>query len=255
MPEPVQRIPETGASVALKSFFAALLDFAFPPLCHVCGKYFPDADRLHICPSCMELLPAPSSPLCKVCGVPFVGAGDDHTCSSCLKQPPAFDAARAAIVYDGPGRDLIHSFKYDFRTHLRRPLAFLLVRNLSDFVADRRPDLIVPVPLHIKRLRSRGFNQAVLLGELLAREWHIPLQRRAIRRIRWTEPQISLTAEQRRTNVRGAFSVPDDGIVSGKRVLLLDDVITTGSTAEECSRVLKRAKASQVLVITVARAV
>ncbi len=238
-----------------ESFFAALMDFAFPPLCHVCGRYIPDAGRLHICPSCMERFPVPATPLCGVCGIPFHGAGDDHLCSSCLKKPPAFDAARAAIVYDGPGRDLIHSFKYDFRTHLRRPLALLVVRNLSGFVLDRRPDLIVPVPLHRKRLRGRGFNQAVLLGELLAREWSMPLLRRALRRIRWTEPQISLTAEQRAANVRGAFSVPDCGAVSGKRVLLLDDVLTTGSTAQECSRALRKAGASEVLVITVARAV
>ena len=203
----------------------------------------------------MKLIYAPSSPLCVICGIPFDGAGDDHVCSSCLKNPPAFDAARAAIIYDGPGKELIHTFKYNFKIQLRRPLALLIVENLSPFVMSWRPDLIVPVPLHVKRLKSRGFNQSALLGEVLACEWRIPLLRRAMRRIRWTEPQMSLTAELRKTNVKGAFNAPDAEVVSGKRVLLLDDVMTTGSTVEECSKVLKKAEASQVLVITVGRVV
>jgi ComF family protein len=115
--------------------------------------------------------------------------------------------------------------------------------------------MIVPVPLHARRLRSRGFNQAVLLGEVLARQWHLPLARQALKRIRWTEPQISLSAEERRVNVKGAFAVPDIAAVMGKHVLLLDDVFTTGSTVEECSRVLKRSGAAAVTVITIARAV
>jgi len=238
----------------VKSFFIALLDFLFPPLCHVCKKFIADAGTLHICSSCREQMLAPAHPLCTVCGIPFDGAGDDHCCSSCLKNPPSFDAARAAIIHDGPGRNLIHAFKYNAKTHLRRPLALLAVENVTDFVAVRRPDLIIPVPLHVKRLRSRGFNQAVLLGEMLAREWGIPLQRRAMKRVRWTEPQINLTADQRRENVKGAFTVADVALVAGKRVLLVDDVITTGSTVEECSRMLKRAGAAEVLVVTVARA-
>lgn len=237
-----------------KTLFTALLDFLFPPLCHVCGKFIPQAGRLHICPSCRERMPLPTHPLCTRCGMPFDGAGDDHPCSSCLKSQPPFRAARAALLHEGPGRDLIHAFKYNGRTHLRRPLGLLAVEQLTEFVACERPDLIVPVPLHVKRLRSRGFNQALLVGELLAREWRIPLSRQALRRVRWTEPQINLAAELRRENVRNAFGVPDTSLVSGKRVLLLDDVFTTGSTVEECSRMLNRAGAEEVLVITLSRA-
>jgi len=240
--------------VNLKLFFTVLLDFLFPPLCHVCKKYIAHAGVLHICSSCRELMPAPFHPLCTVCGIPFDGAGDDHWCSSCLQSPPSFDFARAAIIHDGPGRNLIHAFKYNAKIHLRRPLALLIVENVTDFVLAHRPDLIVPVPLHVKRLRSRGFNQAVLLGEVLAREWHIPLQRQAMKRMRWTEPQINLSADLRRKNVKGAFSVSDAALVAGKRVLLVDDVFTTGSTVEECSKMLKRAGAAEVLVVTAARA-
>lgn len=193
-------------------------------------------------------------PLCPVCGVPFSGAGSDHCCGACLREAPSFDAARAAIIHQGPGRDLIHAFKYSARTHLRRPLGLLVVEQLTEFIDERKPDLIVPVPLHVRRLASRGFNQALLLGELLAREWQLPLERQALRRIRWTEPQINLAASQRRDNVRGAFLVAEPAVLSARRVLLVDDVFTTGSTVEECSRMLKKAGASEVLVVTVSRA-
>ncbi len=236
-------------------FLTALLDFFFPPLCHVCRTFIPDAGVLHICPSCREQMPPVGHPLCPVCGIPFQGAGTDHPCGNCIKDLPAFDAARAALLYEGHSRDLIHAFKYRNKTHLRRPLALLAAEGLTEFVMSRAPDLIAPVPLHVRRLRSRGFNQAVLLGELLARRWRLPLARRALVRIRWTEPQINLAAHERRDNVKGAFCVRDPAVVAGKRVLLLDDVLTTGSTAEECSRVLKLAGAAEVTVITVARAV
>lgn len=194
-----------------------------------------------------------ASPLCTICGIPFPGAGADHACGACLTDRPAFDALRAALIHEGHGRDLIHALKYHRKTHVRRPLALLMVEQLADFVASGRPDVIVPVPLHRIRLRHRGFNQAVLLGEMLAREWGIPLQRRAMERVRWTEPQIGLAAGLRRDNVRGAFAARASA-VAGKRVLLVDDVVTTGSTVDECAKALKKAGALTVTVVAVARA-
>lgn len=210
---------------------------------------------MHICPTCKAQMRPLSHPLCQVCGIPFVGVGDDHLCGACLKNPPSFDVARAGFLYEGHCRELIHTFKYQNKIHLRRPLVLLVLESLSEFIVSQRPDLVLPVPLHKRRLRSRGFNQAVLLGELLAREFHLPLERRALQRVRWTEPQISLSADERRENVKGAFSVTDCAAVAGKRVMIVDDVLTTGSTVEECSRMLKRAGAAEVMVVTVARAV
>lgn len=238
----------------LKPFFAALLDVIFPPLCHVCRRFVPTAGELHICPGCRELMPPIGTPLCIICGIPFSGTGTDHVCGSCSTSPPRFDAARAALAYEGASRDLIHAFKYRNKTHLRRPLALLTIEHLSEFIQLRRPDLIMPVPLHRKKLASRGFNQAVLLGEILAQRLKIPLDRRNLRRIRWTEPQVNLVRHDRRTNVKGAFAIHEPDLVNGRRVLLVDDVLTTGSTAEECGRVLKAAGAADVTVITVARA-
>lgn len=200
------------------------------------------------------MMPPIGSSLCVVCGIPFIGAGGDHVCGSCSTRHPAFGAARAALAYEGPGRDLIHAFKYRNKAHLRRPLALLVVERLAEFVRLREPDLIVPVPLHRKRLRSRGFNQAVLLGEILSRRFGIAQDRHTLRRIRWTEPQIHLAAGDRWANVKGAFSVHEPARVAGRRILLVDDVLTTGSTVEECAKTLKAAGAADVAVITVARA-
>lgn len=238
----------------LRALFAAALDFLFPPLCHVCRTFIPDAGPLHICFACRERMTLIKSPQCVVCGVSFIGAGDDHLCGECVKSHRHVDAARAVFVYEGASRDLIHSFKYRNKTHLRRPLALLTIEQLSEFVRLRAPHVIIPVPLHRKRLRSRGFNQAVLLGELFSSHWNMPLDRHNLRRIRWTEPQVNLSAGDRRANVKGAFSLQNPDLVRGRRVLLVDDVLTTGSTVEECALMLKNAGAEDVTVITVARA-
>jgi len=233
----------------------AFLDILFPPRCHNCKSFIPDAGAIHLCATCMDASAPIRSPLCELCGEPFLTAGgSDHLCGGCLREPPRFTAARAAVLFNGPVRELIHSFKYYRRTQLCRPLGLLTARQLGPFVAAAAPDLVIPVPLHVKRLRQRGFNQAVLLGEILAREWHVPLSRRNLRRLRWTEPQISLAAAERAANVRGAFAVTDPAVLQGKRVILVDDVYTTGSTVAECARVLFKAEAAAVFVITVARA-
>jgi len=199
-------------------------------------------------------MPPIASPLCFLCGTPFAGAGTDHVCGSCSTSSPRYDAARAALAYEGASRDLIHAFKYRNKTHLRRPLALLTLERLAEFIQSRRPDLIMPVPLHRKKLSSRGFNQALLLGEIFSHRLNVPLDRWNLRRIRWTVPQVNLAAGDRRANVKGAFAIHDPAQVNGRRVLLVDDVLTTGSTVEECGRVLKTAGAGDVTVVTVARA-
>jgi ComF family protein len=233
----------------------ALLDILFPPRCHFCKAFIPDAGELHLCSACLEGCSLICSPLCSVCGIPFqTDSGEDHTCGGCISEPPRFTAARAAALFDGPVRELIHRFKYNGRVQHCRPLALLAARRLGPFVEGFSADLLVPVPLHVKRLRQRGFNQAVLLGGVLAREWRLPFSRGNLRRIRWTEPQINLSAAERVANVRGAFSVGDPALIGEKRIILIDDVYTTGSTVAECARVLFKADAAAVCVVTIARA-
>jgi ComF family protein len=240
----------------VKLLFRAALDIIFPPHCHHCKAPLSSAGELHLCPVCRDTVPLLNSPFCLRCGVPFATEGGiDHLCGDCQTSPPPFAAARAAVVFAGPVRELIHRFKYNRKVQLRRPLGLMAAQHLEPFVAAGAIDLIVPVPLHVRRLRERGFNQAVLLGEFLARRWRLPLSRHNLRRIRWTEPQINLSAAERHANVRGAFAVHKPDQFKGKRILLVDDVYTTGSTVAECARTLRGAGATVVFVATVARAV
>lgn len=233
----------------------AFLDVIFPPVCHLCKTPVPEAGQLHLCDACLGAMTPITSPLCPRCGVPHgTEGGIDHLCGSCILTPPSFDAARGALLYAGPIQELIHRHKYGHKAHLRRPLALLAIQHLTPFVQSVAPDVIVPVPLHRDRLRERGFNQAVLMGAVLAREWRLPLLRHTLRRVRPTVAQVTLSAPERRVNVRGAFAVSDPAAVEGRRVLLVDDVSTTGSTVAECSRVLRGAGAGAVFVATVALA-
>lgn len=231
-----------------------LLDLAVPPRCHLCHCFIPNAGPLHLCQSCRDSLPTCSSPCCSVCGRPFNGAGTDHPCGVCLLHPPPWESARAALVYEGGCRDLVHAFKYHHRTHLRRPLALLTAELLAPFAAACRANLLIAVPLHPRRLRTRGFNQALLVAELLTAAWNLPLHRYALRRDRYTTTQTALSLHERAKNLVNAFSVPDYTAIQDKRIMLVDDVFTTGATLAECSRSLLRAGASAVCCVTVARA-
>lgn len=234
----------------------AFLDILFPPLCHGCKAFIPDAGDLHLCTDCLDSSPLVASPCCTICGLPFLTeGGSDHRCGGCTEAPPSFASARAAVLFQGPVREVIHRFKYGRKVQHSRPLALLAARQLGGYAAASAADLIIPVPLHIKRLRERGFNQAVLLGEILARKWHVPLAGKNLSRIRWTEPQVNLTASERKQNVRGAFAVRDTAAIRDRKIILLDDVYTTGSTVDECARTLKKEGAAAVFVVTVARAV
>lgn len=237
----------------VRRLLRSLTDVVLPPLCHVCRSFIPDADELHICPACRAELPFIARPSCSICGIPFSGEGESHPCGACLTAPPLFDAAAAPLLYAGRVAELIHDYKYLYKTHLRRPLALLMVQEGAHFLSPA-PEAVMPVPLHRSRLRQRGFNQALLLAEVVAGRLRVPLVRQGLLRTRPTEPQVNLSADERRQNVRGAFSVPDERCVAGRRILLVDDVLTTGSTANECARVLKAAGARDVRVATAARA-
>jgi len=232
-----------------------IVDCIFPPLCHYCHELLHDSRKIRLCDGCLAGVVPLEAPLCPLCGHPFLhGNCSDHLCGACTLARPAFDAARGALVFDGAVRELIHQFKYSGKTMLRRPLALYAADHLDRFVRESGPDMIIPVPLHKKRLRQRGFNQAILLGEIFAKKWELPLLRNTLRRVRWTEPQVNLSAAERLENVKGAFAVSGSPDLSGRRILLVDDVYTTGSTVKECAKILKQAGAEAVIAVTVARA-
>jgi len=235
--------------------FRALLDLLFPPLCHICMAFIPGAGELFICADCLEKITFIAAPLCSVCGVPFgTENGSDHVCGACLIHRP-IHLCRSATLFGGPIQELVHRFKYGHRVHLSQPLGLLVARSLAPFYDEAAPELIVPVPLHRKRLRQRGYNQSQLIGGVLEQQWQVPLELGNLRRVRWTEPQTSLDAADRRSNVSGAFAVRDPRRVEGKRVLLVDDVLTTGSTLRACAEPLREAGAAAIFAVTVARGV
>ena len=236
-------------------FFRPLLDLFFPPLCHVCKAFIPEAGEIFICADCLNKIPFLVSPLCRLCGTPFATeAGRNHTCGACLAHVP-FHVCRSSTILGGPIQDLIHSFKYGSRVHLGHPLGLLAANPLAAFCAESAPDVILPVPLHKKRLRQRGYNQSQLIGAVLAKKWRVPQEVGNLRRLRWTEPQTTLDANDRVANVRGAFDVREPRRLEGKRVLLVDDVLTTGSTMRACVEALREAEVSAVFAVTVARGV
>jgi ComF family protein len=166
-----------------------------------------------------------------------------------------FDRARAAGPYRGLLREVIHRFKYQGQISLSRPLAQLLLPPGRELCALHEIHVVVPVPLHRRRLRDRGFNQAALLARGLGASLDLPVRYSVLSRQRWTEPQIGLSPNQRAENVRGAFAVSDWTAVRDQGVLLVDDVFTTGETVDQCVRELRRAGAREVAVLTVARTV
>jgi ComF family protein len=195
-----------------------------------------------------------SAPLCVRCGLPFeIAVEDDQVCGGCLAHPPAFDRARAAVIYGDVSRNLILALKYQGRRDGLETLGRWMATAGAGLLAQA--DLIVPVPLHYFRLIRRGYNQSVWLAAAVGRGSRVPVDLSVLKRSRHTPTQGAMTASGRRRNVQGAFRVADraKARVSGRRILLVDDVFTTGATVEACARTLKRAGAAHVDVLTLAR--
>jgi len=212
-----------------------------------------------LCVNCRGGVELTASPLCSMCGVMFESRmGADHLCGDCVQRPRHYRRARAAAVYNGVTVRLIHAFKYGGKTRLAEPLGELLQDAFRRFWSADGLDLAIPVPLHRRRFRQRGFNQSYLLmgGLRVSRDGlgGIPVERRALERVRSTPAQTGLGRIERRRNIRGAFRVRSNEAVYGRRILLIDDVYTTGATVEECSRALVRSGADRVEVLTLARA-
>lgn len=235
----------------------ALLNLLYPPVC--CGCQQP-TERPEFCRRCRRQIEMPASPLCPTCGAPFQTRADvDHPCARCLQHPPRFGRARACTLYDAadtrnhPLKSVLQQYKYNRDVWLARPLAALLVER-APFAVEAY-DVLMPVPLHVQRLRWRGFNQAQFLAQPLARATGVALDSHSLQRVRPTRPQVDLDEKERRHNVAGAFRVTRPQRIEGRSILLVDDVYTTGATVNECSRALLQAGAQRVDVLVLARAV
>ncbi len=231
--------------------------FIMPVECISCSRPLVTDPVPFFCSPCWNRIEPITGPRCFRCDQPFVSSAaiswtPDHQCQHCLEQPPAFERAWTLFPYLPPFQDAICAFKYRGKSRLAHPLATLMIRAIPAVIDA---DLIVPVPLHAGRLRDREFNQSLLLADLLGRYLNLPVVATALVRILATAPQTTLTRPERSRNLRRAFAVQNAGNLAGRRVLLIDDVFTTGTTVNQCAKTLLKAGASTVHVLTLARTI
>jgi len=245
-----QPLPARRIAAAAVRFAADTRDLLFPPHCPACdGRLDPETDKA-LCPACRRDLPLPGEPLCAGCGI-AVAAAPSSFCPSCRGRH-TMDAVVFAAPYAGTAKELVHRFKYRADFAAGHVLAQLLATRIHTALPGGL-DLLVPVPLHRWRLAGRGFNQAALLARDIGRRLELPVALAALRRSTSTRTLAGLHPEERSRELRCAFTVRRPGSVAGRRVLLVDDVLTTGATAEGCCRVLKDAGARWVGVAVAAR--
>jgi ComF family protein len=232
------------------------LDWLYPRHCHHCGRSLHEGRARILCGACFRELVAGriAGTLCELCGLPLAGEqGSGALCLTCRTERRHFDLARALFAYRGPASSVIRAFKFEGEFSLGAQfLEAALERGwLPPGIGPA--EVVLPVPLHRRRRRERGYDQASLLARVLARRLGTRFVSRALVRTRYTSQQALLPAARRWDNVRGAFAVRAPASVRGRRVLLVDDVMTSGTTADECAKVLKRAGAAHIQVLTLAR--
>ncbi len=239
---------------ALGAPFRLALDVALPPLCPACRE--PVGDALGLCAACWSKLSPIAPPYCERLGIPFVyDPGPGILSMQAIADPPAYARARAAVRYDDVARALVHAFKYGDRLDLAPVMGRWMARAGRELLRDAAA--IVPVPLHWRRLWARRFNQSALLARIVSEAGGVPVVHEALKRVKATPQQVGLSRTERASNVQGAFKVAPNGKanIAGRRILLIDDVLTSGATVDACARALLRAGAGNVDVLVFARVV
>lgn len=251
---PLRRLSDRGiqpTSSALVRAMRAARDVLVPPQCLGCASIVDTDDVL--CPSCWADIDFITKPMCEICGLPFAFDQFSTICAGCAKDKPAYGRARSAVIYNDKSRRLIVAYKHSDRMEAAGLFSRWLIGAGEDLLGDA--DVIVPVPLHRARLFTRRFNQSAVLANRLSRETGVPTALEALVRVKPSPLPGKSTRGQRRRAVAGAFRINQADRVAGRRVLVIDDVMTTGATAQAVAGQLRRAKASAVDVLTIARVV
>jgi len=260
MDELVPARPEDSHSSAarlrggLRAGLQLLIDVALPPLCPSCRE--PLGDGIGLCAPCWSRLSLIEPPYCARLGIPFVyDPGPGLLSMEAIANPPAYDRARAAVRYDDIARTLVQAFKYSDRLDLAPMIGRWMARAGRDLLADA--DALIPVPLHWRRLWARRFNQSSALAGVISAVCGVPVMHGGLKRVRATPQQVGRSKVERADNVQGAFRVPHEhkAAVAGRRLVLIDDVLTSGATVDTCTRALLRAGAAHVDVLVFARVV
>jgi ComF family protein len=246
----------TAAATSFQTWFNVGLGFLYPEICQLCGEQRATARDGYVCGRCWSHVRFIRPPFCERCGLPFEGdLTTPFECANCREIALRFSAARSAVVARGTVREIIHRYKYQRALWFEPFLAGLLLREAVPALRGQDWDLIVPVPLHPLKQREREFNQAERLAVHLGAATEIRVNKRLLRRVLFTNTQTRLTRPQRAANMRGAFAMRDGAQLDGERVILVDDVFTTGATTSACAQTLLAAGAGDVCVWTVARGI
>jgi ComF family protein len=248
---PARRLARVAS--ALRATLRLAVDVALPQLCAACRE---PVDGAGLCPACWRKLAFIAPPYCERLGIPFpFDDGPGLLSMEAIADPPAYDRARAAVRYDDIAKKLVHALKYGDRLDLAPTMGRWMAHAGRQLLAEA--DALVPVPLHWRRLWARRFNQSALLAENIAKASDRPVAHGALARVKATPQQVGLDKSARALNVQGAFRVPADGkaAVAGRKLVLVDDVLTSGATVGACARALLRAGAASVDVLVFARVV
>ncbi|MFV0626855.1 MAG: ComF family protein [Alphaproteobacteria bacterium] len=236
----------------IKKFFANLINFILPPRCINCGNILNGNDG--ICSDCFQKINFISRPFCEKCGQPFEeNIKGNKLCGNCIKEKkPIFRLFRSVFIYDDFSKKMILALKFLDKTENAKVLGKLMFFSAKD-ILENEIDLIIPIPLHYKRMLKRKYNQAGLLAQVLSKFCKIPVDYSSVIRSKNNRPQVEFSGKVRHNNVRGVFEVKYPEKIRDKRILLIDDVYTTGSTMKECAKALLKAGAKSVDFLTVAR--
>jgi ComF family protein len=246
LPAQIKRAADT-----VRAVLRTALDIALPPLCPACRE---PVEGQALCPACWSKLSFITRPYCERLGIPFVyDPGPGILSMEAIAAPPAYQRARAAVRFDEISRALVHALKYSDRLDLAPMMGRWLSHAGGELLAEA--DALVPVPLHWRRLWARRFNQSAMLAAAISAESGVPIATGLLRRVKPTAQQVGLSRTERAANVQGAFRVPPEarGGVAGRRLVLVDDVLTSGATVDGCARALLRAGAANVDVLIFAR--